>query len=355
MSRTNAAAILSLATQAPSHVIRQTDVARHAANVWGGAFRDYERLARVFETSGVIERRSAMPLEWYLVERTFEELPAAFHDAATDLFCQAAERALADAGLTAADIGTVVTISSSGIATPSLDARVAGRLGFRNDVRRVPIFGLGCAGGATGLGIAARLAAAEPGRNVLLVVVELSTLSARIDKPDKANLVSVALFGDGAAAVVLRAGPDDASDKPRITHAAERMWPDTLNLMGWAVDASGFSVILDKSIPHFVEANVRAAMHDMLAEWGVDPASVGRYLCHPGGAKVITALEGALGVAAGALDHEREILARFGNMSAPTVLFILERAMRAGLPHRAVATAMGPGFTMSALLIETPS
>jgi alkylresorcinol/alkylpyrone synthase len=348
------ASLVSLATTTPPHVIRQADVAKHAAHVFGGAFRDYDRLAKVFETSGVIERRAAMPLEWYLTERPFEERTAAYLGAAVDLFCEAAEQALAEAGLTAAEIGTVVTISSSGIATPSLDARAATRLGFRNDVRRVPVFGLGCAGGATGLGIASRLAAAEPGMNVLLVVVELSTLSARIDKPDKANLVSVALFGDGAAAVVLRSESPDVSDRPNIRHAAERMWPNTLNHMGWDVDASGFSVILDRSIPAFVEENVGMAMGEILAEWRLAATDIDRVICHPGGAKVITALEKALGANQGTLDHERDILARYGNMSAPTVLFILQRALKAGLPARSVATAMGPGFTLSAACIETP-
>jgi alkylresorcinol/alkylpyrone synthase len=345
------AALLSLATVAPSHVITQQDVARHAYDVFSGAFRDYERLAKVFETSGVIERRAAMPLEWYLAERPFEERTAVYIASATDLFVAAAQLALEDAGLRAGEVDTVITVSSTGIATPSLEARAADRLSFRADVRRIPVFGLGCAGGATGLGIAARLAAAEPGSVVLLVVVELCTLSVRIDKPDKANLVAVALFGDGAAAAVLRSG-EGAVDRPVVRRAAERSWPGTLDLMGWGVDAAGFSVIFDRAIPPFAETNVGPAMGEMLADWGQPPADVGRYVCHPGGAKVIAALEAALHVAPGSLDHEREVLARFGNMSAPTVLFVLERAIRAGLPRTSVAAALGPGFTFSTALIE---
>jgi alkylresorcinol/alkylpyrone synthase len=216
----------------------------------------------------------------------------------------------------------------------------------------VPVFGLGCAGGASGLGIAARQAAAEPGTNVLLVVVELCTLSVRIDKPDKANLVAVALFGDGAAAAVVRAGEPPAG-APVIRRAAERSWPDTLWLMGWDVDASGFSVIFDKAIPPFVTGNIGPAMGEMLAQWEQPRDGIGRYICHPGGAKVITALEGALAAPQGSMDHERDVLARYGNMSAPTVLFVLERAMRAGLPKTSVAAALGPGFTFSAALLET--
>jgi alkylresorcinol/alkylpyrone synthase len=347
------AAILALATAAPPHVIRQSDVAVHAGGVFGGAFRDYDRLARVFETSGVVERRSALPLEWYLRERAFEERTAAYLTAATDLFCEAAQRALDEAGLPAAAVDTVVTVSSTGIATPSLEARAADRLGFRPDIRRVPVFGLGCAGGASGLGVAARLAAAEPGGVVLLVVVELCTLSVRIDKPDKANLVAVALFGDGAAAAVLQSGARPPPGTPVVRGAAERSWPGTLGLMGWDVDASGFSVIFDRAIPPFAEANVGPAMDGFLALWDRPRTDIGRYVCHPGGAKVITALESALAVAAGSLDHERRVLASYGNMSAPTVLFVLKEAMKAGLPQWSVAAALGPGFTFSAALIET--
>jgi alkylresorcinol/alkylpyrone synthase len=352
MTRAFNAALLSLATDAPPHVITQRDVARHAFDVFSGAFRDYERLAKVFETSGVIERRAAMPLEWYLAERSFEERTAAYIACATELFASAARRALDLAGLRADAVDAVVTVSSTGIATPSLEARAAEALGFRPDVQRIPVFGLGCAGGATGLGIAARIAAAQPGAVVLLVVVELCTLSVRIDKPDKANLVAVALFGDGAAAAVLRGGSAPAEGQPMVKAAAERSWPGTLSLMGWDVDASGFSVIFDRAIPPFAESQVGPAMRDMLRAWGVAEDSVGRYVCHPGGAKVIAALETALGAPSGSLDHEREVLARFGNMSAPTVLFVLERAIAVGLPPATVAAALGPGFTLSAALLE---
>jgi alkylresorcinol/alkylpyrone synthase len=351
MTRDLNAAILSLATDSPPHIITQVDVARHATRVFGEAFPDYRRLAKVFETSGVVERRAAMPLEWYLTERGFQERTAAYLDVATALFVSSARKALDSARLKGSDVDAVVTVSSTGIATPSLEARAAEALGFRTDVRRVPVFGLGCAGGASGLGIAARQAASEPGSVVLLVVVELCTLSARIDKPDKANLVAVALFGDGAAAAVLRSG-DTCAGQPVVRQAAERSWPDTLWLMGWDVDASGFSVIFDRAIPPFASEHVGPAMTDMLSRWGRSRESVGRYICHPGGAKVITALEGALGAPAGSLDHERDVLSRFGNMSAPTVLFVLERAMRAGLPQTSVAAALGPGFTFSAALLE---
>ena len=348
------AALLSLATVAPEHVIRQSDVAYHAAKVFGGALRDYERLSKVFDTVGVSERHAVLPLEWYLTEQRFTERTSAYIAAATDLFCEAASKALDQAELKASDIATVVTVSSTGIATPSLEARAAARLGFRADVRRVPVFGLGCAGGVTGLAIAARLAEAAPGEVVLLVVVELCTLSVRLDKPDKANLVALSLFGDGAAAAVLRSQPRGESDVPVVRFTAERIWPNTIDLMGWDVDATGFVVIFDRAIPPFVESHIGDAMREILHSWHLAPADIDRFVCHPGGAKVITALETALGAESGILDHERYVLRHFGNMSAPTVLFVLERVLQAGTPKRLVTTALGPGFTFSTACIESP-
>ena len=225
------------------------------------------------------------------------------------------------------------------------------RISFRPDAARVPVFGLGCAGGATGLALAARLARATPGSKVLLVVVEVCTLSFRTDKLTKADIVATALFGDGAAACVLGSGDGGVA---RIEGAAEHTWPDTLDIMGWRVDPTGFGVIFDRAIPPFARDNLRSAMETMLAGQGLEFDDIDRVLCHPGGAKVIQAIETALSLAQGALDHERVVLADHGNMSAPTVLHVLDRARRAGLPPRSVLAALGPGFTVSTVTLAAP-
>ena len=223
-----------------------------------------------------------------------------------------------------------------------------GRLGFRSDATRVPVFGLGCAGGTTGLSLAARLARAEPGATVLFVCVELCTLAFRMDQPSKADIVATALFGDGAAACVLRAGEAGFAE---VAGTAEHTWPDTLDIMGWRVDPMGFGVIFAQSIPPFARREVRPAMEKMLAAQNLTLGQVDRFLCHPGGVKVIEALETSLDLGQGALDLEREVLADHGNMSAPTALFVLDRARRRGLPHRSVVTALGPGFTASTVTL----
>src|SRR5271168_4350461 len=243
------AALLSLATAVPPHTFLQKDVVDAAWDIFGSRFPDYERFASIFTNTGIIKRHGVKPFEWYLTQRGWPERTAAFLEGAETLFIDAATKALSDANLRASEIDTVVTVCSTGIATPSLDARVARRMGFRSDVARVPVFGLGCAGGASGLSIASRLAQARPGTNVLLVTVELCTLALRLDELSKANIIATSLFADGAAALVLRAGD---GGETLIEAVGEHLWPDTLDVMGWNVDPLGFGVILRRTIPYFV-------------------------------------------------------------------------------------------------------
>ena len=228
------------------------------------------------------------PIDWYLTELGWPERNAAYLEGAQALFIDAASRALANAGCEARDVDTIVTVSSTGIATPSLEARAAGVMGFRSDVERVPVFGLGCAGGVSGLAIAGRLARARPGSTVLMVAIEICTAAFRMDQLSAANMVATALFGDGAAACVVRSGE---SGLARIEGAGEHLWPDSLDIMGWKVDPSGLGVIFDRSIPPFAEEHVGSAVDGILARIGVARNAVDRFACHPGGAKVITALE----------------------------------------------------------------
>lgn len=341
--------LVSVASAVPPHEFKQRDVAAAAHHSFAERYPDFERLARVFETSGIDRRYAVRPLDWYLQPLGWPERSAAYIAGACDLFVAATTKALDAAGLEASEVDTVVTVSSTGIATPSLDARVAQRLGFRSVVDRVPVFGLGCAGGVSGFSIASRLAASRPGSVVLLVAVEVCTLAFRLDLLTKANIVATALFGDGAAACILRAGPGGIAT---VEMSGQHMWPDTLDIMGWNVDPQGFGVIFDRAIPPFAEERIRPAIAGILDRKGLSLSDVDRFTCHPGGKKVIEALETALSLGQGALDHERSVLADYGNMSAPTALFVLERAIEAGLPDRTLLTAMGPGFTVSCASLQ---
>jgi alkylresorcinol/alkylpyrone synthase len=303
----------------------------------------------VFDNAGIAKRHTVAPIEWYEGHHGWKERNRVYLDACDALFRQAATAAIERAGLKPADIDGVVAVSTTGIATPSLDARNGPAIGLRGDVRRVPVFGLGCAGGVNGLATAARLAAADPGSRWLYVTIETCSIAIRLDSDDPAAIVATAIFGDGAAAAVVEAG---AKGIATIAGAGEKMWPDTLNIMGWRVEDPGLAVVFDRAIPPFVETELAGAVDEMLAGLGRGRADIDRFCCHPGGVKVIDAIESALELPVGTLDLEREVLNDCGNMSAPTVLFVLDRLMARGLPEQTMLTAFGPGFTYAGLLLE---
>jgi len=343
--------LLSLTTAVPSHILEQKYASAISQKLFGAKMEDFDRLQGVFENAGIDRRYMAMPTEWYLADRGWNERSEAFVAAAIDLFCVTARRAADEAGLLLSEIDTVVFVTSTGVSTPSIKARAAQVLGLRSDVLRVPVFGLGCAGGVTGLAIASQMASAKPGSNVLLVVVELCTLAFRLDKFTPANIVATALFGDGAAAAILRA--DTQPKLAKIEGALQHMWPDTLNIMGWNIDATGFEVIFDRAIPPFVRRNIRPVMDNFLEKWGIQSNdNSGSFRFHPGGTKVIEALENALGIASGTLTLEREVLRDFGNMSSPTALFVLKKELDRQSAHPVILSALGPGFTASSILMS---
>jgi len=336
--------LLGLATAVPPNLLEQSAVADRARRIYAESFVRYPKLADVFVNAGIERRYSVCPIEWFEAKHDWAERTRVYLDGAGALFVQVAQAALQRTGVSA---HVIVTVSSTGIATPSLEARVGAEIGFKPSAARIPVFGLGCAGGVSGLSIGARLARAEPGQVVLVVVVELCTLAFRSDRSAKADVISSALFGDGAAAVVLRAEHTDAA--LRIGASAEDTWPGTLDIMGWTVDPIGFGVVLSRSLPRFVEQRLAApARRFVNAAKLVAPY----FTCHPGGAKVLDAIETAFELRSGGLRDEREILRNHGNMSAPSVLFVLERALERGLRASTVLSALGPGFTASFLSLE---
>jgi alkylresorcinol/alkylpyrone synthase len=341
--------LLSIATAVPPQEVEQAEAKRRARIAFGGRKELFDRLAGVFDNAGIAKRHIVAPQDWYMAGHGWHERNAVYLEASESLFIEAAEKAIDRAGLKPEQIDGVVTVSTTGIATPSLDARAGPKIGLRSDVRRVPVFGLGCAGGVNGLAATARMAAAEPGTNWLFVTIETCSISIRLDSADPAAIVATALFGDGAAAAVVTAGEHSLA---RITGSAEKMWPDTLRIMGWDVEDPGLAVVFDRAIPPFIEAQLAQAVDEMCSGLGVARADIDRFCCHPGGVKVIDAIESALDLNQGELNLEREVLRDYGNMSAPTVMFVLERLLKQGLPDRVMMTAFGPGFTCAGLLLE---
>ena len=341
--------LLSLATAVPPHVVQQTDAKTVAREAFGGRKALFDRLSGVFDNAGIAKRHIVAPLDWYTQHHGWHDRNAVYLKAAEALFIEAATAAIEKAGLQPGDIDGVVTVSTTGIATPSLEARAAAKVGFRDNVRRVPVFGLGCAGGVNGLALASRLAAAEPGSHWLFVTVETCSISIRLDSDDPAAIVATALFGDGAAAAVVTSGHHSVA---QITGSAEKLFPETLRIMGWDVEDPGLAVVFDRAIPPFIDEHLAETVQEMCGEIGISRDDIGRLCCHPGGVKVIDAIESALHLNQGELNLEREVLRDYGNMSAPTVMFVLDRLLERGLPNKVLMTAFGPGFTCGGLLLE---
>lgn len=311
----------------------------------------FARLAPVYGNAGVETRYLSVPLDWFARPRSWAEANRIYLEVAENLLAEAAQEALERAGLAASEVDTLVVASSTGIATPSLDAQILSRLDFRDDVKRVPLFGLGCAGGVLGLGRAAQLAASGRGETVLLLVVELCSLTFRWSDTGKSNQVATAIFGDGAAAAVLRGGSD--RDGPTVTASGEHTWPDSLDVMGWSVEEDGFGVIFSPRIPEIVRTGMRSETDRFLARHGLTLSDIDLFACHPGGAKVAAALEEAFDLPEGGLEQSRSVLRDYGNMSAATVLFVLERMQADGIEGRRVLMqALGPGFTAGFAVLE---
>jgi len=310
--------LVALATAVPPYRLDQEAVAAKAASLFGPAF---DRIQSVYVNSGIRQRYSPVPLDWFAHLRDWTERNRRYQDAALDLLEGVAGRVLDAGDAPIDDVGAVVVVSTTGIATPSLDAMLIDRIGLPRTVQRLPIFGLGCAGGAIGLARAATLAAAMPDKAVLFLVVELCTLAFRRDDLSKRNSVATARFGDGAAAALLRCG----GPGPAIAATGEYTWPGSLDLMGWEVAADGLRAVFSRDIPSLVASQLGRVARDFLGRHGLALDDIDRFICHPGGPKVIEACEKAFDLATGALVEARAVLRDFGNMSAVSVLFELER------------------------------
>lgn len=335
--------ILSVASAVPPHRISQDEAKKFAGALFSETHRDLGRLLPLFDNVAVEGRNFCVPYEWFESDHGFPERNALYVEHALDLSEKAAKRALDKAGASPEDVGAMFFVSTTGISTPSLDSYLLPRLGLPEHVRRVPVWGLGCSAGAGGLALAADRARLYPDELVLLVAVELSGLTFQRNDLSKANLVSTALFADGAAAVVVGEG-----DGPELLGASTVTWRGTQDVMGWEVIETGLKVQLSKSVPAIVRERVREDLDRAAAALGRDLADLRHFVLHPGGSKVLDAFEDILGLARGALVHPRSVLREHGNMSSATVLFILERFLEGGEYERGdlgVLSAMGPGFS----------
>jgi alkylresorcinol/alkylpyrone synthase len=308
--------------------------------------RDIERMLPVFDNAGIRKRHSCVPLEWYAQAHGWAERTALYVENAVSLLERVTRQCLDSLGMQEDDIDAIVVASTTGIATPSLDALVVERMQLRRDIERLPIFGLGCAGGVIGLTRAAALARAAPGSRVLFLVVELCGLTFRLHDMSKSNVVAAALFGDGAAGAILSCDGDGPSAGP----AGEHTWPASLEIMGWDVMEDGLKARFSRDIPTLVREQFRDVLQHYLCRHRLNVGSFDAFACHPGGAKVLDALEETLGLPPGGLEDSRAVLSEYGNMSAATALFVLERMQNRW--DRVLMSALGPGFTAGFLAFD---
>jgi alkylresorcinol/alkylpyrone synthase len=294
-------------------------------------------MAEILGNTGIQQRYIAMPPEYYFGARSWADRAAIYERTSAALFQAAAGQALERAGLTAADIGQIVFVSTTGTMTPSLPSRMIAAMGFAPDTRCVPLFGYGCAGGVIGLGIAADLFRASPDKPVLLVSLELCSIAYDHARMDKKDMVALALFADGCAAAVIGAGRG-----PQLAAFASHVWPDTLEMMGWEIGDTGFDLVLARDIPLFVTSDFAPVCDAFLEQQGLAKSEMAEPACHPGGGRVVDALAAYLG---DDLATTRGVLRQYGNMSSPTILFVLEALLAAGpMTKPTLMTALGPGF-----------
>jgi alkylresorcinol/alkylpyrone synthase len=339
--------MLALKSAVPSYILEQSDVTTRAGHLFRGR-RDIDRLLPVFTNTGIDRRYSCVPIEWYADPHGWQDRTNLFVENATDLFERVTRALLEEANLKTDDIDAIVAVSTTGIATPSLDALVVERMGLRRDIRRLPIFGLGCAGGVIGLARASAMAQAIPGSRVLFLVVELCALTFRKDDLTKSNIVATALFGDGAAGAIL----STEGNGPALGASGEHTWPQSLDVMGWEVEEDGLKARFAQSIPALVASDFSTILNVFLQRSDLTLGDIDKFACHPGGAKVLDALEDAFCIDRGALTESRSILRDYGNMSAVTALFVLERMDWRRRNQRILMTALGPGFSCAFQLIE---
>ncbi|GIW72226.1 MAG: stilbene synthase [Planctomycetota bacterium] len=352
--------LASVATAFPRHYYSQDQLLAGFRRVWAGRLRHPELLERLHTNVRVRGRYLALPMERYLELEGFAAKNAAWIEVAVELGQRAVAGALERAGLEPAAVRWLVFTTVTGVAVPSIDARLMNRLAFSPYLERIPLFGIGCAGGAAGIARLASVLRGQPEQAAVLLAVELCSLTLRLDDLSLANLVATGLFGDGAAAVVMLGAQHPLAAPtsrplPRIVAARAVFFPGTERLMGWEVGGAGLQIVLGPEVPEIARSALPPHVRRFLGEHGLGLEDVAVWVAHPGGPRVIEALEQGLGLGPGALELSRQSLAEVGNLSSASVLEVLQRTLahRAPAPGQyGVLLAMGPGFSAELVLLR---
>ena len=346
--------IAAVGSAFPKHRYSQEVLVEALQKYFGAKLPNPQRLERIYSHLGVDERYLTLPLSAYYEIASWGEANNAFIEAAQELGEQSLCHALARAGLGAGELDTLIVVSVTGIASPSVDARLVNRMGLSPRIKRVPIFGLGCVAGAAGIARAADYVRAYPRQVAALLAVELCSLTIQRDDLSLANLISAGLFGDGAAAVLVT-GSERGAAGPEILATRSVFYPQTEHVMGWDISDKGFSIVLSPEVPAMVERHWAQDVDEFLRDNGLGRKDVGSWILHSGGPKVLQAMAATLHLPDGALDASWECLRRVGNISSVSVLLVLEDVMNHRRPAPGTFSllgAMGPGFCSELVLLR---
>lgn len=344
--------LISIATALPPHKVFQSDVRELVHHLFEEEYKGLERLMPVFEHTQIESRYFSQPLEWFSKQQSFVESSKEYVETALRLITQASEDVLAKSGVKRDDIEMVIAISTTGITTPSLDAKLIQALHLAKTTKRVPIWGLGCAGGVSGLARASELVKTLPSNKfALLVVVELCSLTFQRNDVSKSNIIAASLFGDGAVAVLVTNSP---TEHFQILASHSFIFDDSEDIMGWDIIETGLKVRFSRDIPTLIRSQLPALLDEACEAWGIERSSIQHFVVHAGGAKVLQAYSESLALVPEQLEIAHRILRYHGNMSSVSVLFALKEFVESTPPtgELGVMIALGPGFSAEFLLFQ---
>ncbi|PWA12413.1 type III polyketide synthase [Pueribacillus theae] len=357
--------ILSVGTESPPHYFSQEEVKNFVRELFHSQFRNIDRLLNIFHNGQIEGRYFSAPLEWFQKEHTFSEKNNLYIELAVELGVKAIEKALHNVNFFAKpvpfkEIDAIFFISSSGISTPSIDALIMNKLPFSNHLKRIPIWGLGCAGGAAGISRAFEYCTAFPEANVLILSVELCSLTFQKGDLTKSNLIGTSLFADGVACGLV-CGDESTllstsrlRNSPYILGNSSAFMPESEDVMGWEIKNTGLHVIFSKDIPQIIEGWLKPNVVEFLEKYDLSIHQVQHFVAHPGGRKVLEAYERTLNLSEDKLSISADVLKKYGNMSSATILYVLQQFLLQNLDEYDIGLlmALGPGFSSETVLLE---
>ncbi|MFJ8066141.1 type III polyketide synthase [Psychrobacillus sp. NPDC096426] len=354
--------IASISTYKPPYTLNQTNIEQLTKELFKDKIAQLDRLLKVFENGDIVTRNFCVPLEWHQTNHTFEERNNIYIELATKYSVEVIQACLQNTHFLQRtvhpeEIDAIIFVSTTGISTPSIDARVMNQLPFSDRMKRIPLWGLGCAGGAAGVSRAFDYCKAHPTEKVLVVCVELCSLTFQPNDFSKSNLVGASLFADGAACILVCGNEATVSTKrsvPHIMNTASKWMPDSENVMGWDIKNSGLHVVFSKSIPSIISNWLGPFIDEFFTEQQMTKEQLAHFIAHPGGKKVLEAYEETLYLTQEQTSISREVLRNHGNMSSPTVLYVLEQFMQQENKKGDIGllVALGPGFCGEAVLLN---